>query len=72
LNYVKVELILVKKIKKLINYKFDLLKNVKVFLVFYILLLKSINSSTSIQKTFYYKAQKESKYKVKKILKQQD
>ncbi len=48
LNYIKIELFLVKKTKKLINYKLDLLKNIKVFLVFYILLLKSIDSSTFI------------------------
>ncbi len=58
LNYIKIELFLVKKTKKLINYKLDLLKNIKVFLVFYILLLKSIDSSTFIQKIFYYKLQK--------------
>jgi len=48
LNYIKIELFLVKKTKKLINYKLDLLKNIKVFLVFYILLLKSIDSSIKI------------------------
>jgi hypothetical protein len=48
LNYIKVELFLVKKIKKLINYKFDLLKNAKVFLIFYILLLKLANLITSL------------------------
>jgi hypothetical protein len=47
LNYVKVELFLVKKTKKLVNYKLDLFKNVKVFLVFYILLLKSIDANIS-------------------------
>ena len=72
LNYVKIELFFIKIIKRLVNYELDLLKNVKVFLVLYILLLKLIDLNTSIQKIFYYKAQKESKYKVKKILKQQD
>ncbi len=56
LNYVKVELFFIKIIKKSINYKLDLLKNVKVFLILYILLLKSIDLNISIQKTFYYKA----------------
>jgi hypothetical protein len=56
LNYVKVELFFIKIIKKSMNYKLDLLKNVKVFLIFYILLLKSIDLNISIQKTFYYKA----------------
>jgi len=48
LNYIKVESFLVKKTKRSINYELDLLKNAKVFLVFYISLLKSIDSSTSI------------------------
>ncbi len=48
LNYVKVELFLIKKTKKSINYELDLLKNVKVFLIFYILLLKSTNLITSL------------------------
>ncbi len=55
LNYIKIELFFVKKTKKSINYKLDLFKNIKVFSVFYILLLKSADSSTSIQKIFYYK-----------------
>ncbi len=55
LNYIKVKSFFVKKIKKLINYELDLLKNVKIFLIFYILLLKLIDLSTSIQETFYYK-----------------
>ena len=48
LNHVKVESFLVKKTKRSINYKLDLFKNVKVFLVFYISLLKSTNSITSL------------------------
>jgi len=55
LNYIKIELFLVKKTKRLINYKLDLFKNIKVFLVFYILLLKLADSSIFIQKIFYYK-----------------
>ncbi len=46
LNYIKVKLFFVKKIKRLINYKLDLFKNIKVFLVFYILLLKLANLTT--------------------------
>jgi len=58
LNHVKVESFLVKKAKKSVNYELDLLKNARVFLVFYISLLKLVDLSTSIQKTFHYKAQK--------------
>ncbi len=48
LNHVKVESFFVKKTKRSINYKLDLPKDVKIFLVFYILLLELIDSSTSI------------------------
>ena len=54
LNYIKIESFLIKKTKKSINYELDLLKNVKVFLVFYILLLKSTNLITSLQDIFYF------------------
>ena len=72
INYVKVELLFVKKVKRLINYKLNLFKDIKVFLVFYISLLKLVNLNMFIQEFFYYKAQKESKYKVKQILKKQN
>ncbi len=48
LNYIKVGLFFVKKIKKSVNYKLELFKNVKIFPIFYILLLKSADSSISI------------------------
>jgi len=54
LNYVKVESFFIKEVKKSINYELDLFKNVKVFLIFYISLLKLVDSSTFIQKTFHY------------------
>ncbi len=41
LNYIKVELFFVKTIKKSINYKLDLFKNIKIFLEFCNSLLKS-------------------------------
>ncbi len=72
LNHIKVESFFVKKTKKLVNYELDLLKNVKVFLVFYVLLLKSTNSITSLQDTFHFYLQKEKQYKMKKILQQKD
>jgi hypothetical protein len=43
LNYIKIQLSFIKIVKRLINYKLDLLKNVKIFLIFYILLLKLID-----------------------------
>jgi len=48
LNHVKIESFFIKAIKRSINYELDLSKNVKVFLVFHISLLKSVDSSTSI------------------------
>ncbi len=72
LEHIKVGLFLIKKIKKLVNYELDLSKNVRIFPIFYILLLESVNSSTSIQKIFYYKSQENNKYKIKQILEQQD
>jgi len=71
LNYVKVESFLVKEAKEPINYKLDLPKDAKVFLVFYISLLEPIDPNTPIQETFHYKAQEESRYEVERILKQQ-
>jgi len=72
LNCVKIELFFIKKVKKLVNYELDLFKNVKVFLVFYISLLKSVDFSTSIQKTFHYYLQKKNRFKIKKILKKKN
>ena len=72
MNHVKVESFLVKKTKRLINYKIDLFKNVKIFLVFYILLLKLANSITSLQDTFYFHSQEKKQYKIQKILRQEN
>jgi hypothetical protein len=68
LNHVKIELFFIKEVKKLVNYELDLLKNVKVFLVFYISLLESVDLSTSIQKTFHYHSQKKNRFEVERIL----
>ncbi len=48
LNHVKIESFFIKAIKKLVNYELDLPKDAKVFLVFYISLLESIDLNTSI------------------------
>ncbi len=58
LNYIKVELFFVKKIKKLINYKLDLFQNIRIFSVFYILLLKSADLIIFLQNIFYFYLQK--------------
>jgi hypothetical protein len=72
LNHVKVESFFIKEVKKLINYELDLFKNVKVFLVFHISLLKSADFNTSIQETFHYHSQKENRFEIKKILEKKD
>ena len=72
LNYIKVNLFFVKKTKRSINYKLNLFKNIKIFLVFYILLLKSVDLNIFIQKIFYYKLQKKNRFEIEKILEQQN
>ncbi len=69
LNHVKIESFFIKAVKKSINYELDLSKNVKVFLVFHISLLKSADLSTFIQETFHYKSQEKNRFEVKEILK---
>jgi len=65
-------LFLIKKTKKLINYELDLLKNVKIFLIFYILLLKLVDLITSLQDTFYFYLQKEKQFEIEEILQQEN
>jgi len=72
LNHVKIESFFIKKVKRLVNYELDLFKNVKVFLVFHISLLKLADFSTSIQKTFHYHPQKENRFEVERILEKSD
>jgi hypothetical protein len=72
LNHVKVESFFIKEVKELVNYELDLLKNVRVFLMFHISLLKSVDPSTPIQETFHYKSQKKNRFEVKEILKKND
>jgi len=48
LNHVKVESFLIKKTKGPINYELDLPKNAKVFSIFHVSLLESVDLSTSI------------------------
>ena len=46
LNYIKIELFLIKKIRKLINYFLDFLIDAKIYLIFYIFLLESADPRT--------------------------
>jgi len=68
LNHVKIESFFIKAVKKSVNYELDLLKNAKVFLIFHISLLKSVDSNTFIQETFHYHSQKKNRFEVEKIL----
>jgi len=68
LNHVKIESFFIKEVKKLVNYELDLFKNAKVFLVFHISLLKSVDFSTSIQRTFHYYSQKKNRFEIERIL----
>jgi len=68
LDHVKVEPFFIKEVKGPVNYELDLLKDAKVFLVFYISLLKSIDPNTSIQETFHYHPQEENRFEVERIL----
>jgi len=45
LNYIKIKLFSIKKIKGLINYELNLLADVKVYLIFYIFILKLVDST---------------------------
>ena len=54
LNHKKVESFFIKVVREEISYKLHLSLNIKVYLVFHVLLLKSADSSTFIQKTFHY------------------
>jgi len=68
LNHVKIESFFIKEVKESVNYELDLLKDAKVFLVFHISLLESVDPSTSIQETFHYHPQKKNRFEVEKIL----
>jgi len=68
LNHVKIESFFIKEVKRSVNYELDLLKNVRVFLVFYISLLKSVDPSTPIQETFHYHSQEKNRFEVERIL----
>ena len=54
LNYVKVEIFFIKVKKKVIKYKLKLAKKSKIWLIFYMLVLKLVNSKIPIQDKFYY------------------
>ena len=72
LNHVKIDSFFIKKIKKFKIYELNLFKRTKIFSVFDISLLESVDLSTFIQKTFHFESDEEEIYTVKKILKRRN
>ena len=56
LDSVKIESFFIKTVKRSINYELDLSTDVKVFSIFHVSLLKSVDSDTFIQNHFHYEA----------------
>ena len=48
LDYTKLELYRVKRVLRLINYKLDLLKKIRIYLSFYIFILELVNPETPV------------------------
>ena len=72
LNHVKIGPFFIKKINRLKIYKLNLFKKIKVFSVFDISLLKSVDPDISIQKISHFESNKEELYTIKNILKRKD
>ena len=72
LNSIKIESFFIRIIKKSINYQLNLSTNAKIFSIFYILLLKSIDSKIFIQNIFHYELQKKNEYEIENILNKQN
>ena len=67
LNHTKIESFFIKAVKKSVNYELNLLKNIRIHLIFHIKVLKSADFSTFIQKEFHFD-NSEKEYTVEKIL----
>ena len=63
LKLIKVEAFLIKRVKELKSYELNLFKDVKIYLMFNVSLLKLVNLNTFIQETFRYIAQKKTNSK---------
>ena len=69
LNNVKVGSFYVKEVRGSKTYELKLFKDIRIFSVFDIFLLKSADPKTLIQKTFHFEEEKEGIYTMKRILK---
>ena len=54
LNNIKVKSYFIKAKRRIVNYECKLVKNIKVYLIFYILLLELADTKISIQDVFCY------------------
>ena len=69
LNYKKLKLYKIKKVKKLLNYKLNLFKSINIHLVFYVFLLeKKLLNVLLVLKTESFLVNSNAEYKVKQIL----
>ena len=68
LDYIKVGPFFIKEVKGSQNFELDLLKDARVYPVFYISLLELADPGTPIQQTFNFETQEEDTFVVKKIL----
>ena len=61
LNYVKINPFFIKQQKKSVNYELNLFSNIRIYLILYVLLLKSADSKTFIQNIFPFQCEKKIK-----------
>ena len=64
----KVGPFLIKNVKGLVNYEFQLPQEVKVYFIFYVLLLEKVGDNELVATDFGYKPEEDSIYKVERIL----
>ena len=74
-DYRKIGLFFIKAIKKsrntkqlIKNYKFNLLHDARIYLIFNIRFLKLAHPNTPLQIIFHYKTDQDEKYKIEKII----
>ena len=71
LNHTNIESFFIKIVKKSVSYKLNLSKNTRIYSIFYINILKSVDLNTFIQKDFHFE-DSENEYIVQEILNEKD